>query len=132
MPEPTTRRPDASHSSPRLTGKVSDLETSLATQLTELRASVAKDVEGRVQSATEASEAARAGTQRIDKDVAGLKSDEVRLEERIASLKDANDHVAAELKVAQDGTASLKASFDTLNSTAAKPGRHRNGNRAAE
>ena len=34
-----------------LTGKVSDLETSLATQLAALRESVAKDVEGRIQSA---------------------------------------------------------------------------------
>ncbi|MFN0219350.1 MAG: hypothetical protein ACKVP4_11105, partial [Hyphomicrobium sp.] len=37
-----------------LTGKVADLETSLSTQLTELRKSVAQDVDGRILAATEA------------------------------------------------------------------------------
>ena len=104
-----------------LTGKVSDLETSLSTQLTALRVSVAKDVEGRVQAAAEASEAARAGTQRIDKDVAGLKTDNVRIETEIAAVKTATDHVAADLKVAQDETQSLKAAFEGLKTAAAKP-----------
>ena len=84
-----------------LTGKVSDLETSLATQLGALRASVAKDVEGRIQAATEASEAARAGRQRIDKDVAGLKSDAARIEERIDAAKTSNVRVAADLKASK-------------------------------
>ncbi len=104
-----------------LTGKVSDLETSLATQLTALRASVAKDVEARIQSATEASEAARAGTQRIDKDVAGLKTDGVRIEEQIASAKSATDHLAANIKIAQDEVESLKTALDGLRTAAAKP-----------
>ncbi len=104
-----------------LTGKVSDLETSLATQLTALRVSVAKDVEGRVLAATEASEAARAGTQRIDKDVAGLKTDSVRIETAVAAVKTATDHVAAELKVAQDEMQSLKAALEAVKTAAAKP-----------
>ena len=104
-----------------LTGKVSDLETSLATQLTALRESVAKDVEGRIQSAAEASEAARAGTQRIDKDVAGLKTDGVRFEEEIGAVKTATDHVAANLKLAQDETQNLKTAFEGLKAAAAKP-----------
>lgn len=104
-----------------LTGKVSDLETSLATQLTALRASVAKDVEGRVQAATEASEAARAGTQRIDKDVAGLKTDNVRIEEEIGAVKTTTDHIAADLKLEQDETQTLKTAFEGLKTSAAKP-----------
>ena len=104
-----------------LTGKVSDLETSLATQLAALRANVSKDVEGRVQAATAASEAARAGTQRIDKDVAGVKSDTARLDDRIAAARDASDHVAADLKLVQDETTQLKSAFEGLKTTAAKP-----------
>jgi hypothetical protein len=104
-----------------LTGKVSDLETSLATQLTALRSSVAKDVEGRIQSATETSETARAGTQRIDKDVAGLKTDGVRMEEEIAAVKFQTDRVAADLKIAQDKVQNLGAALDGLRSAAAKP-----------
>jgi hypothetical protein len=104
-----------------LTGKVSDLETSLATQLTALRASVAKDVEARVQSATEASEAARAGTQRIDKDVASLKTDSVRVEEQVASVKATTDHLAADIKIAQDQIEGLKTALEGLRTAAAKP-----------
>lgn len=105
-----------------LTGKVSDLETSLATQLTTLRTNVTKDVESRIQSATEASEAARAGTQRLDKDVAGLKTDGARMEEEIAAAKTATDHVAAGLKVAQDQIESLKTAVESVRTSAAKPG----------
>ncbi|MBS0249431.1 MAG: hypothetical protein JSR78_00005 [Proteobacteria bacterium] len=104
-----------------LTGKVSDLETSLATQLMALRENVTKDVESRVQAANQAAETARAGTQRIDKDVAGLKTDGVRMEEEIAALKSTTDHVAADLKVTQDQLASLKTSLDGLSTAAAKP-----------
>ncbi len=104
-----------------LTGKVSDLETSLATQLTALRQNVAKDVDGRVQAATEAAEAARAGTQRIDKDVAGLKTDEVRIEEEVGAVKTTTDHIAADLKLAQDDTQNLKTAFEGLKTAAAKP-----------
>ncbi len=104
-----------------LTGKVSDLETSLATQLTALRQSVAKDVDGRVQAATEAAEAARAGTQRIDKDVAGLKTDEVRIEEEIGAVKTTTDHIAADLKLSRDETQNLKTAFEGLKTAAAKP-----------
>lgn len=104
-----------------LTGKVSDLETSLATQLTALRTNVTKDVESRIQSATEAAETARAGTQRIDKDVAGLKTDGVRMEEEIAALKSTTDHVAADLKVTQDQLGSLQTALDGLRTAAAKP-----------
>ena len=53
-----------------LTGKVADLETSLATQLTALRKGVSEDVDARIASVTASTEAAKSGTQRIDKDVA--------------------------------------------------------------
>lgn len=104
-----------------LTGKVSDLETSLATQLTALRSSVAKDVESRVQSATEASETARAGTQRIDKDVAGLKTDGVRTEEEIVALKSQADRIAADLRIAQEKVQGLDTALEGLRTAAAKP-----------
>ena len=104
-----------------LTGKVSDLETSLATQLTALRKSVAEDVEGRITSATEASEAAKAGTQRIDKDVAGVKTDSIKVTERLQSLKTESDRLSETIKMAQEETASLKSAVETLKINAAKP-----------
>jgi hypothetical protein len=104
-----------------LTGKVSDLETSLATQLAALRASVAKDVDSRVQAATEASEAARAGTQRIDKDVAEVKGTIAHLEETVNATTAANSQIAAGLKAAQDQASALKTTLEDVKTSAAKP-----------
>ncbi|PPC80663.1 MAG: hypothetical protein CTY39_11090, partial [Hyphomicrobium sp.] len=104
-----------------LTGKVADLETSLATQLTALRKSVAEDVEGRILSATEASEAAKSGTQRIDRDVASVKSDAVRIEERLLAMKTETDRTAAAAKLAQEQSSALISELDGLKSSTAKP-----------
>ncbi|MGQ0457321.1 MAG: COG4223 family protein [Hyphomicrobium sp.] len=103
-----------------LTGKVADLETSLATQLTELRKSVAQDVDGRLEAATEASEAAKSGAQRIDRDVAGVKGDAIRIEERLLALKTEVDHAAAAVKLAQEDAAAMKADLGAVKATAAK------------
>lgn len=104
-----------------LTGKVSDLETALGTQLTELRKSVAQDVEGRLQSATQASEAARAGTQRIDRDVASIKNDTMRLDESIKSAHETSNKTAADLKSSRDETAQVKSVLEAIKTSTAKP-----------
>ena len=104
-----------------LTGKVSDLETSLTTQLTALRKSVADDVEARIASVTESSAAAKSGTQRIDKDIAGVKSDAALQTEQLQSLKTDNDRLNATLKMAQDETTALKTSLEELRAVTAKP-----------
>lgn len=104
-----------------LTGKVSDLETSLATQLTALRKSVSGDVEARVVSANEAAEAAKSGMQRIDRDVAGLKTESVKLDERIATLKAEIDRAAEQNKLRQEEFANLKVALEDVKGSAAKP-----------
>ncbi len=97
-----------------LTGKVADLETALATKLNELRQSVAQDVEGRVAAATAASEAARAGTQRVDRDVAGVKNSAIDLENRIGALNTEVAKVASQVKLADERGAQLKSAVDDL------------------
>ncbi len=104
-----------------LTGKVADLETSLSTQLTALRKSVAEDVEGRITAATEASESAKSGTQRIDRDVASVKTESIRLTERLQVMKTDSDRLTETLKMAQEETSALKAALDSLKSNVAKP-----------
>lgn len=104
-----------------LTGKVADLETSLATQLTALRKSVAEDVEGRITAATEASEAAKSGTQRIDRDVAGVKTDSIRLTERLQAMKAESDRLTESVKMTEEQTSALKAALDALKANVAKP-----------
>jgi len=104
-----------------LTAKVTDLESSLSTQLSALRSSVTQDVESRVQAATAASETAQAGTQRLDKDVATIKTDTARIEASISANRDAAARVAADLKTAQNETTQLKSAIDTVKAEAAKP-----------
>jgi hypothetical protein len=104
-----------------LTGKVSDLETSLATQLTALRKSVSGDVEARVVSANEAAEAAKSGMQRIDRDVASLKTESVKLDERIATLKAEIDRAAEQNKLRQEEFANVKVALEDVKGSAAKP-----------
>jgi hypothetical protein len=104
-----------------LTAKVTDLETSLSTQLAALRASVTKDVDSRVQAATAASETAQVGTQRLDKDVATLKTDAARIEAIADANRDATARVAADLKTAQDQTAQVATSLEQLKTEVAKP-----------
>lgn len=104
-----------------LTGKVADLETSLATQLTALRKGVSDDVDARIASVTASTEAAKSGTQRIDKDVAGVKSEAVLLTEEMKALKTDNDRLGATLKMAQDETTALKTQVEILRASSAKP-----------
>jgi hypothetical protein len=104
-----------------LTGKVADLETSLATQLTAFRKGVSDDVDARIASVTASTEAAKSGTQRIDKDVATVKTEAVALTERLAAMKTDNDRLAATLKMAQDETSTLKGALDALKASTAKP-----------
>ncbi|AGK59933.1 hypothetical protein HYPDE_41323 [Hyphomicrobium denitrificans 1NES1] len=104
-----------------LTAKVTDLETSLSTQLAALRASVTKDVDSRVQVATAASETAQAGSLRLDKDVASLKTDAARIEANVNANKDATARIAADLKTAQDQTAQVATALDALKANVAKP-----------
>ncbi len=104
-----------------LTGKVADLETSMATQLTALRRSVAGDVEARIAAATEASEAAKSGTQRIDRELAGLKTESARVNERLEAAKAEGDRAIENLKQAQQDSAVLKAALESLKSSVAKP-----------
>lgn len=104
-----------------LTGKVSDLETSMATQLTALRKNVSGDVEARVASAGEAAETARSGMQRIDRDVTALKTDAAKFDERMAQLKAEIDRTSEQNKLRQQELASLKVDLDTAKSSSAKP-----------
>ena len=104
-----------------LTGRLADLETSLATQHTALRKSVAGDVEARLTAATEASEAAKSGTQRIERDIATAKSEAASVGERMAAIKSDGERTADTLKRTQSELASLKSSIETLTASVAKP-----------
>lgn len=104
-----------------LTGKVSDLENALATQLTALRKGVAEDVDARVASVAASAEAAKSGAQRVDRDVATLKAESEAVAERIAALKTENERLTATVKLDQSEAAALRTALEALQTTAAKP-----------
>jgi hypothetical protein len=104
-----------------LTAKITDLETSRATELSAMRAAIAKDVDTRIQSATVAAETAHAGIQRLDTDVAGIKTDATRLDQSLTSDKSAVDAATASLNALQSQMTQLKAGLEGLQTTAAKP-----------
>lgn len=104
-----------------LTGKVSDLETSLATQLTALRKSVGEDIEGRMTAATEASEAAKSGTQRIDREIAAIKGEALKAGERLQAMTANSEKLAETVAQTQQETAAVKSALDGLKTAFAKP-----------
>jgi hypothetical protein len=91
----------------QITGKLADLEASLSGQMAAARKSVAQDVESRLGQATEAAEQARAGVQRIDRDLGAVKSAVAGNSQRLDTLDQA-------LRAARDDMAGLKTSVDGL------------------
>ncbi len=83
-----------------LTIKVAELENKLAAQL---------------------SEAATSGTQRIDRDVAAVKADAARIEERVQAMKAELDRAAAAVKLAQEDAGAFRAELGAVKAATAKP-----------
>ncbi len=97
-----------------ITGKVSDLETTVNTQMSAIRKSVAEQIESRVALVAEGAEAAKSGTVRMDRDVSALKAETAKLGTRMETLKADGDRLADTLRVVQAETGGLKSSIDGL------------------
>jgi hypothetical protein len=95
-------------------GKLTDLERTVNNQLEALRKSVMTELENRVAKTAEASAAAQAGTERIDRELAVVKTNAARLAQRAETLKAANDRLAALVRAAQEQTAHIQAELDGL------------------
>src|SRR5262249_10790947 len=104
-----------------LTGKVVDLESTINTQLDALRKSVTQELDSRLAAANETSEAAKSGTQRIDRGLAALKTEAGQLAARFDALKADADRSGANLKATEDELKKLKAEIDARLATFAKP-----------
>lgn len=97
-----------------LTGTITDIETSLNNQISALRESVSKELETRVAKTAEASAAAKAGTQRLDRELATVKTDAARLTQRAETIKAAQDSLTQSVRVAREEVAKLNVQLDTL------------------
>jgi hypothetical protein len=111
-----------------ITSKITDIETTVSNQLEALRKSMPQDIEGRVAQVAEASEAAKAASQRLDRELAGVRTDAARLSQRLEALKADGERSAATLRALQDENGrlasalnDLKGSLDTRLGTVAHP-----------
>ncbi len=96
----------------QLTGRIDDMDTALKTRTAALRKEVLQEVDTRLVPTTEASETARSGTQRIDRDVIALKSETNRIATGLDQVKTSADRLALALKTTQDETAGMAARLD--------------------
>ena len=111
-----------------VTGRIADLENSFAGQVAALRKTIPEEVSSRLAQIAEASEAARSGTQRIDRDVQALKTDAARIGQRVETQKADTDRLGAALQAVKEDQAKttsaldgLKANVETQLKSLAKP-----------
>ena len=104
-----------------ITGKLADLESTMANQLNALRRSVAAEFDTRLASAAEAGQTARSGTQRMDRELSTLKAESAEMSSGLTALKTDSDRAMASLKTTQEEIKRLKADLDTRLATFAKP-----------
>ena len=97
-----------------LSGKLADIESTVSNQIAALRDSVAKELDERVTKTAEASAAAQAGTQRLDRELANVKTDAARLAQRSETLKAAQDSLSQAVRVAREEAAKLRVDLDGL------------------
>lgn len=102
-----------------VTGKLSALQSALSKEIDAVRKAVPQNVEPRLAELSEQAEAAKAGTQRADTDIANVKTDAARLGQRIETLKADSDRAGATVKVLQEETARLTSNFAELKATVA-------------
>lgn len=96
----------------QLTGRLADVESALTSRMTALRKEVQQDVDARLVPTTEASETARSGTQRLDRDVIALKAESNRIATGLDQVRTSTDRLQLALKVTQDEAAATGARLD--------------------
>lgn len=105
----------------QITGRIADLETALTNRLAAARRDMVTEIETKLGSTAEAAEAARSGTQRLDREVTALKSDFTRTVQRLDQTKTEADRLTEVARAAQDEITSIKTALDTLRRDTAKP-----------
>lgn len=97
-----------------ISGRVADIESTLKTQISALRDGLSKQLEEKVNKTAEVSAAARAGTERLDNELATFKTDAARLGQRTDNLKATQDTLDQAVRVAREEAAKLRADLDGL------------------
>ncbi len=97
-----------------ISGRLADLEANLATQVANLRKSVTQEVDSRLGQSNEAAQAARVGTQRLDRELAGVKTESVQLTQRIEGIKAQAERADIVLRGLREETTTLKSEIGVV------------------
>lgn len=97
-----------------VSGRIVDLEATLTNQLSALRRTVSQELENRLASTNETSEAAKSGTNRVDREVSKIKSDTAALTGRLDGIKAETDRVIAAVQGIREETGTIKTTVDAL------------------
>lgn len=98
----------------QLTARIKELEGTINTQTAALRRDLTQAVETRAQQAVQTGEVARSATERIDRDMAAVKTDAARLDQRMVALKADTDRIGQTLRVVQEETGAVRSAVDGL------------------
>ncbi|HEX2840783.1 hypothetical protein [Hyphomicrobium sp.] len=112
--------PDSEGRLPQLaavTGKISDLETSLANQIASLRKGLPADIEQRIAATAEASEAAKAASSRLDRELTQVRTDQARGTQQVEAQKASTDRLSAAVEAVREETARLSSVVGELRSS---------------
>lgn len=104
----------------QFSAKFADLEGSLNSQIGSLRSSLVAEMDTRIGKASSSSAQAVAGAERLDRELADVKTDTARLEQRAAVLKTVTDKLAASMRAVSDEAAEIKVELDGLKGTVTK------------
>jgi hypothetical protein len=99
-----------------LSGRVVDMETTLNNQLSALRKTVSQELEQRLSLTNETSEAAKSGTNRIDRDLAAVKSQAAANSEKLDKIRSDAERLATAVQGIRDDSNGLKTALDAVKS----------------
>ncbi len=99
-----------------VTGRLVDLETTMTNQLSALRKTVSQELENRLATTDENSNAAKSGTNRVDRELSAVKSQASTLVERMDTIKAESDRLANGVATLREETGTLKTAVETVRS----------------
>lgn len=97
-----------------VTGRLVDLEATVTNQLSALRKTVSQELENRLALTDENSNAAKSGTNRVDRELSSVKSETAQIGGRLDTIKSESDRIAAGLASLRQEAGTLKTAVETL------------------
>ncbi|MDX2156567.1 MAG: hypothetical protein SFW09_08650 [Hyphomicrobiaceae bacterium] len=98
----------------RLTGRLDELEATSARNQADLRKELVREIDKRATPTAEASEVARATAQRVEREVAAVRTEQNRLATGLDQVRTSTDRLQLALKATQDETTTLVTAIDGL------------------